>query len=88
MNRSPSYDGRFTIVALGDTVLDAPTLCEVRDLGPVLVWVGVWAECKATFLTRRNPTGKKLKRRLEDLERRAATSASPESYEAARSDCE
>ncbi|CAG8883481.1 unnamed protein product [Penicillium nalgiovense] len=33
---------------------------------------------EATFLTRRNPTGKKLKRRLEDLERRAATSASPE----------
>lgn len=31
-----------------------------------------------TSLTRRNPTGKKLKRRLEDLERRAATSASPE----------
>ena len=41
----------LTIVALGDTVLDAPTLCEVRDLGPVLVWVGVWAECAAVAVT-------------------------------------
>ena len=41
----------LTIVALRDTVLDAPTLCEVRDLGPVLVCVDVWAECAAVAVT-------------------------------------
>lgn len=41
----------LTIVALGDTVLNAATLCEIRDLGPVLVWVGVGTECAAVAVT-------------------------------------
>lgn len=41
----------LTIVALGDTVLNAATLCEIRDLGPVFVWVGVGTECAAVAVT-------------------------------------
>lgn len=41
----------LTIVALGDTVLNAPTLSEIGDLSPVLVRVGVRTECTAIAVT-------------------------------------
>lgn len=41
----------LTIVALSNTVLNSPTLCKIRDLGPVLVWVGVGTECAAVAVT-------------------------------------
>ena len=52
-NEDPEWYFSFalTIVALRNTVLDAPTLCEIRDLGPVLVWIGVRTECAAVSVT-------------------------------------
>lgn len=41
----------LTIVALGNPVLNSPTLCKIRDLGPVLVGVGVGTECAAVAVT-------------------------------------
>jgi hypothetical protein len=43
----------LTIVALGNPVLDATTLCQIGDLGPVLVGVCVGTESAAVAMTGR-----------------------------------
>lgn len=35
---------RLTIIALGDAILNSPALREVRNLSPVLVWIGAGTE--------------------------------------------
>ncbi len=56
-----SYGGSYlcfdlsthTVVALGNAVLDASSLGQIRDLGPVLVWVGAGTEGTARAMTGR-----------------------------------
>lgn len=38
---------RLTIVALSDAILDSPPLSQVRDFGPVFIWVGTGTESTA-----------------------------------------
>ena len=40
----PALEGQLTIVSLGNPILDATSLCKVRDLGPVLVGIGTRTE--------------------------------------------
>lgn len=41
----------LTIVPLSDTILNATTLCQIRNLGPVFIRVGVGTECAAVGVT-------------------------------------
>jgi hypothetical protein len=41
----------LTIVPLSDTVLNATTLCQIRNLGPVFIRVGVGTECATVGVT-------------------------------------
>lgn len=41
---------RLTIVTLGDSVLDSSALRKVRNLSPILVWIGAGAEGAAGIL--------------------------------------
>jgi hypothetical protein len=41
----------LTIIPLSDTVLNATTLCQIRNLGPVFIGVGVRTECAAIGVT-------------------------------------
>ena len=43
--------GSLTIVALGDSILYAPSLCKIGDLGPVFVGVGTGTEGAARAVT-------------------------------------
>jgi hypothetical protein len=42
----------LTVVSLRNAVLNAPTLCKIGDLGPVLIWVCVGTESAAVTVTR------------------------------------
>lgn len=60
--------GRLTIVALGDPVLNAPTLCQIGDLCPVFIWVGVGTECAAVAVTPSRARTAIIRRAMHDSE--------------------
>lgn len=41
----------LTIVTLSDAVLNPPPLCQIRNLSPVFIWVGVRTESTAVAMT-------------------------------------
>lgn len=41
----------LTIVSLSDAILDATTLCQIGDFGPIFIWVGVGTKSAAIVVT-------------------------------------
>lgn len=46
---------KLTVVALSNAILNATTFCQIRDLGPVFIGVGIGTESTAGAVVRRPP---------------------------------
>ena len=43
----------LTVITLSDSVLNSSAFCQIRYLGPVLIWIGTGTECAARTMWRR-----------------------------------